>query len=205
MMRIASVVYNEAKDCQGRAVKDEKQISTYILAFEIAEKLLQRYSGQWKIAGNEIVLNLQGLDHPLKIDNINGTINYGTLTTYYYHRYDARKGVSGLVQELCLDLALPFADGNYSTDFLFKVFVKLVEIFHARCDLRILPGSQNGEWEIRLNQTGPSGWINDQNVIENRFGEKMEISAWEGLRPEKVATYIFGFNRFCKNFQCPMK
>ncbi|MGI6451732.1 MAG: hypothetical protein ACOX3R_16170 [Desulfitobacteriia bacterium] len=205
MMRIASLTYNEAKDCQGSGVRDEKQISTYILSFEIAERLLERFSGQWKITGNEIVLNLAGLGHSLAIDYVAGIIKYGTLSAYFYHRYDPRKGVSGLVRDLCLDLAVPQVEGSYSTDFLFKVFVKLVEIFHPRCDLRILSGPKEGEWEIRLNQTGPSGWINAQNFAENRFGEKVDISVWQSLRPEKVATYIFGFNRFCKNFQCPMK
>lgn len=205
MMRIASLTYNEAKDCMGCGYRDEKQISTYILSFQIAEQLLKRFQGQWKITGDEIVLSLENLSHPLSIDLSSGTIQYGTLRTRFFHRYAPIKGVSGLVDELCSDLVLPMGEPKNNTEFLFKVFVKLVEIFHARCDLRIAPGKTDGEWEIRLNQNGPSGWVGEDRIAENRFGEKIDISQWENLRTEKAATYIFGFNRFCKNFQCPMK
>jgi hypothetical protein len=189
----------------GCGVREEKQVSTYILSFQIADQLLKSYKGNWEISKNEIVLNLENLDVPLAIEFTSGTIHYGTLTTRFYHRYTPEKGVAGLVGELCSDLAIPTREADQNSEFLFKVFVKLVEIFHARCDLRIIPGKEKGEWEIRLNQEGPSGWISEDNIAENRFGEKMDITQWENLRPEKVATYIFGFNRFCKNFQCPMK
>jgi len=205
MMRIASLTYNEARECLGCGVRDEKQISTYILSFQIADQLLKRFKGEWKITANEVVLDLEGLNHSLTIDFTSGNINYGTVMARFNHRYSSEKGVSGLAAELCSDLAIPANEPKSNPDFLFKVFVKLVEIFHARCDLRIAPGKSQGEWEIRLNQDGPSGWVSDDNIAENRFGEKMDISQWENLRPEKAATYIFGFNRFCKNFQCPMK
>lgn len=204
MMRIASLTYNEARDCMGCGVRDEKQISTYILSYQIAEQLLKRYKGQWEIKTNEIVLRLEGLNQSLSIDFNSGIINYGTLTTPFLSRYSPEKGVSSLVEELCSDLAIPPREPNNNSGFLFKLFVKLVEIFHARCDLRIVPGKSNGEWAISLSD-GPAGWVGDDNIAENRFGEKMDISVWEKLRPEKAATYIFGFNRFCKNFQCPMK
>lgn len=205
MMRLATLTYNEAKDCMGSGCRDEKQISTYILSFEIAEQFLKRFAGQWKITGSEIVLYLEDLSHPLAVDFSSGTIHYGTLMTRFFQRYQPQKGVSGLVKELCSDLAIPMREEKNNTDFLFKVFVKLIEIFHARCDLRIIPGKNEGEWQISLNQNGPIGWISDDRIAENRFGEKIDISKWENLRPEKAATYVFGFNRFCKNFQCPMK
>lgn len=205
MMRIATLTYNEAKDCTGSGYREEKETSTYILSFEIAEQLLKNFGGQWKITNNEIVLNLQGLSHPLSIDFSNGLINYGTVMTRFYHRYSPVKGVTALVRELCLDMAIPFNEQQYHPDFLFKVLVKLVEIFHARCDLRIRPGKSEGQWEIYLAQNELSGWVGLNNIAENRLGQKVDLSKWQSLRTEKAATYLFGFNRFCKNFECPMK
>ena len=188
MMRIASLTYNEARDCIGCGIRDEKQVSTYILSFQIANELLKHYKGEWKIATHEIVLNLEGLNYPLMIELTSGAINYGTLTTRFYHRYSPEKGVVGLVNDLCSDLAIPMGKTMKGTGFLFNVLVKLVEIFHARCDLRILPGKAEGEWEIRLNGEGPSGWVSEDMIAENRFGEKIDISQWKNLRPEKAAT-----------------
>ena len=205
MMRIASLTYNEARDCTGSGYRDEKQISTYILSFEIAEQLLKSFGGQWKITNNELVLNLQDLSHPLTIDFSSGIIHYGSLMTRFYHRYSPAKGVSTLVQELCADLAIPLEGPKQTLDFVFKVLVKLVEIFHARCDLRIKPGKTEGEWEISLSQDELFGWIGHNKIAVNRLGEKVDLSEWENLRIEKAATYLFGFNRFCKNFECPMK
>lgn len=205
MMRIASLTYNEARECMGSSVRDEKQISTYILSFEIAEQLLRRFQGKWRITANEIVLDLKDLRYPLSIDPSSGTINYGSLRTRFFQRYTPEKGVHGLIEELCLDLAIPIVEPKNKTEFLFRVFVKLVEIFHARCDLRLLEVKKDEEWKISLNEDGFFGFIGADKIAVNRFGEKIDISQWENLRPEKVATYIFGFNRFCKNFQCPMK
>jgi len=204
-MRIASLNYEEDRECRGSSVRDEKQISTYILSFQVAEKLLRIHQGSWKITGNQIVLQLKDLEQDLVIDIESGKISYGTVTIPFANRYSAAQGVMSLVQELCSDLNIPPKEAVNDLDFLFKVFVKLVEVFHARCDLRILPGNADGEWEIRLGEEGPSGWLSADNIAENRFGEKMDISVWENLRAEKVATYLFGFNRFCKNFQCPMR
>lgn len=207
-MRIASLTYNEARDCTGSGYRDEKQISTYILSFEIAEQLLESYGGQWKITHNELVLNLQGLSYPLTIDFSSEIINYGSLMTRFYHRYSPVKGVRALVQELCTDLAIPFEGQKVKSeksDFVFKVLVKLVEIFHARCDLQIKPGKTEGEWEISLSQGELFGWVGRNMIAVNRLGEKLDISEWENLRAEKAATYLFGFNRFCKNFECPMR
>jgi hypothetical protein len=200
------LTYNENRECLGCGLRDEKQIATYILSFQIANQLLKRFDGEWNITSNEIVLKLNNAENPITVEFTSGTINYKTLSTKFYPRYSAEEGVNGLVDGLCTDLALPtIAKAHKNSDFLFNLFVKLVEIFHARCDLRIAPGKTQGEWEIRLSEDGPFGWIGEDQIAENRFGEKMDIAQWENLRPEKVATYVFGFNRFCKNFQCPMK
>ncbi|RNC29971.1 MAG: hypothetical protein AWM53_00195 [Candidatus Dichloromethanomonas elyunquensis] len=205
MMRIASITYDEARECMGCEIRDEKQISTYILSFQIADHFLRRFEGNWKITQNTIILDLKRLSNSLMIEFTAGAIHFGTLTTRFYHRYSPEKGVTGLVEELYSDLGIPSNKPTHNTDFLFTVFVKLVEIFHARCGLRIIPGKTEGEWEIHLSEQGPFGWVSDDRIAENRFGEKIDITQWETLRPEKAATYIFGFNRFCKHFQCPMK
>jgi len=205
MMRIASLTYNENRECMGCGIRDEKQVSTYILSFQIADQLLRRFDGKWEITEKDIILDLENLNDPIAIEFTSGSINFGTVTTRFYHRYSPEKGVSGLVEELCSDLAIPVEKSDKNREFLFNVFVKLVEVFHARCDLRIAQGKSGEEWEIRLSEEGPFGWVSKDNVATNRFGEKIDISQWKSLRPEKVATYIFGFNRFCKNFQCPIK
>ncbi|KUO60399.1 MAG: hypothetical protein APF84_17020 [Gracilibacter sp. BRH_c7a] len=207
MLRIMSMSYNEARECSGCSLRDEKQVSTHILSFQIAGHLLKQHQGSWNITEKELILKLKGFTNPVAIDIMSGTITYGTVTMPFYSRYSPEKGVKVLVDEICEDLAIPCRDDSDSnnSNFLFNAFVKLVEIFHARCDLRIIPSKTEGEWEIRLSQDGPSGWIGEDNIAENRFGEKIDISQWKNIRPEKLATYIFGFNRFCKHFQCPMK
>lgn len=205
MMRIASISYDDRRVCRGCAIRDERQVSTYILAFQIADHFLRRYQGKWTINGNEITLQLHELTHPISIEVISGTINYGTLTTSFYHRYLPYKGITALIDELCSDLAIPMSEPSGSSEFMFKVFVKLVEIFHARCDLHIAQGKTAGEWEIHLNKDGPVGWVGEDGIAENRFGQKIDILQWRKLRAEKAAMYIFEFNRFCQDFECPLK
>lgn len=206
MMRISSIAYNEDKDCDctGCAFRDEKQISTYILSFQIAETLLNRLQGNWHIYRDQIILTFAELDNQLTIDHSSGIINYGSLSTTFYHRYNPVKGISVLVEDICSDLAIPFQEKVQENVFLFSLFVKLVEIFHARCNLQIKTGNTEGKWELRLSD-GASGWINREGIAENRFGEKFDTAQWQKLRIEKAALYLFGFNSFCKNFQCPMK
>lgn len=205
MLRIMSMSYNEARECAGSSLRDEKQVSTYILSFQIAGELLKQNQGDWDITSKEIILKLEGFANPVIIDVSSGTLTFGTVAMPFYNRYSPEKGVKVLVDEVCSDLAIPCKQDSNNSAFLFNAFVKLVEIFHARCNLRIGPSKTEGEWEIQLSQDGPFAWIGEDNIAENRFGEKMDISQWKNLRPEKVATYIFGFNRFCKHFQCPMK
>ena len=205
MLRIMSMTFNEARECAGCTLRDEKKISTYILAFQIAGQFISQHQGRWDITGNEIVLDLEGLEKPVVIDINHGTLAYGSVTMPFYSRYSPAKGVKVLVDEICSDLAIPCRNESSKPERLFNILVKLVEIFHARCDLHIIPGKSKGDWEIRLSQDGPYGWVGEDGIAENRFGEKIDINQWEHLRPEKAATYIFGFNRFCSNFQCPMK
>ncbi|AFV03660.1 MULTISPECIES: hypothetical protein [unclassified Dehalobacter] len=205
MMRISSIAYNQDRDCIGCAIRDEKQISTYILSFQIADQLLSRYQGKWGISGNAITLLFTDLDHPLTIDYDSGIINYGSLTTAFYHRYNPAKGLTVLVEDICSDLAIPQSEPIEYEEYFFRLFVKLVEIFHARCNVQILPGKNEGKWEIRLGEGEASGWIGKDGIAENRFGEKIDIKQWQSLRIEKAALYVFGFNSFCKNFQCPIK
>ena len=205
MLRIMSMSYNEARECSGCSLRDEKQVSTYILSYQIAGQLLNKYQGEWKLTEKEIVLNLRGLDNPIIIDTTSGALSYGSVVMRFLQRYSPKLGVKALVNEICSDMGIPSVDEKNNTEFLFNIFVKLIEIFHARCDLRILPGKAKGEWEILLSQDSLFGWIGEDNIAENRFGEKIDISQWQNLRPEKAATRIFGFNRFCNHFQCPMK
>lgn len=206
MMRISSIAYNEDKDCDctGCAFRDEKQISTYILSFQIAEILLKRLQGNWNIYRDQIILNFEEVDSPLTIDYNSGVINFGPLSTTFYHRYNPAKGIAILVEDICSDLAIPSQEMAQESEYLFGIFVKLVEIFHARCNLQVRMGNTEGEWELRLSE-GAAGWINRNGIAENRFGEKIDTVQWQNLRREKAALYLFGFNSFCKNFQCPMK
>ncbi|MFA6808295.1 MAG: hypothetical protein WCR27_04815 [Eubacteriales bacterium] len=208
MMRIATLTYDKAKECNGPAMRDDQEISTYILSYQIAEQLLKHFAGEWSLVGKEIVLKLKDLEYAVIINGETGTVHYGSLMTRYYSRYNVSEGVSGLVKDICSDFALPLGKPNVEIDYLFRVFVKLIGIFHARCDIQILPKiSSNNirEWELQLSKDGPCGWIDEDGLAENRFGQKIDIYQWENLRTEKVATYLFGFNRFCSNFQCPMK
>ncbi|UWG96937.1 hypothetical protein LPY66_19010 [Dehalobacter sp. DCM] len=206
MMRISSIAYNQDKDCDctGCTFRDEKQISTYILSFQIADLLLKRLKGNWQISRDHLVLTCEELENPLSIDYSAGIINYGSLSTTFYHRYNPAKGISVLVEDICNDLMIRSEEAVHANDYLFSLFVKLIEIFHARCNLRIEIGSTEGEWVLRLSE-GTAGWIKLNGIAENRFGEKIDTTQWQNMRIEKAALYLFGFNSFCKNFQCPMK
>lgn len=205
MLRIRSLTYNEASECMGCAFRDEKQISTYILSFQIADQLLRQHRGTWKITESGIELYLDGMNNAVTIDIHSGIVKHGTVNAPFFNRYDAGHGVKGLVAELCSDLAVPAGSADHKPAYLFGLFVKLVEIFHARCDLRIVPGKASGEWTIVLGHDSLEGYIGEDGIAENRFGQKADIFQWQNLRPEKAAAYVFSFNRFCDNVQCSMK
>ena len=134
-------------------------------------------------------------------------MTYGTITTQLTQRYSPEKGTRLLAEEICQNLGLSVSDQLTESDYLFTLFVKLVEIFHARCGLQIYTvESQNGEdrWEIALCDEGSKGWLGRHGLAYNRFGEQIDIKEWSILRPEKIATYVFGFNRFCGHYPSPL-
>ncbi|MDA8228140.1 MAG: hypothetical protein M0T74_10695 [Desulfitobacterium hafniense] len=207
-MRLNIPTYNPVKECTGCITRDESVVSGYILSFQLADQFLSLYGGSWKLSKNEIKLTLEGVTLPLAFDLSNATLSIGTLTTQILSRYSAEKGLTKMIGELISDLNLPTPSFKRDVDPLFTVFVKMIEIFHARCGLNILP--VEGEsglkgWELCLCKEGPRGWISQDGIAENRFGERADITSWYSLRPEKTATYLFGFNRFCKNFASPFK
>jgi hypothetical protein len=207
-MRLTLPSYNPVKECQGCTLRDENKVAAHILSYQLAEHLLKRFSGTWQLADGEIKLRLAGVEQPLRFDLNTGTLGYGTLRTSITARYSVEKGIAALIREISQDLMLPASESKGYEDPLFSLFVKLVEIFHARCGLNILPVETDQHlqgWELALCEEGPRGWISTEGIAENRFGERADIKEWYTLRPEKMAAYVFGFNKFCGNYPSPFK
>ncbi|HVJ50773.1 hypothetical protein [Desulfitobacterium sp.] len=207
-MRLMIPMDNLVKDCQGCREKDEAKVSTQILSFELADRLLRRYSGTWRITQEELEIHLCGVDFPLRFELAEGVLTYSIVRTHLLSRYDANKGVARLEEELIEDLALPYLEDKGIQDPLFQMLVKLIEIFHARCGLNIRSIEMDQEttgWEIFLCEDGPHGWISREGIAKNQFGEQVDLKTWFNLRPEKLASYVFGFNSFCKNYANPLK
>lgn len=207
-MRLTLQAYNPVKECQGCTLRDENKVAAYILSFQLAELLLKGFTGTWQLTSGELKLRLAGVEQPLCFELNTGTLGYGTLRTSIVARYSVEKGLVTLVKEISQDFGLPSSEEKGFNDSLFGLFVKLVEIFHARCGLNILPVEKDSQlvgWELSLSDEGQRGWINTEGIAENRFGEKVDIREWYTLRPEKMATYVFGFNKFCRNFPSPVK
>lgn len=207
-MRLTLATYNPVKECQGCTLRDENKVAAHILSFQLAELLLKRYSGTWKLTKGELKLHLEGVEQPINFELNTGTIAYGSLRTSIVARYSAEKGLAQLGEDISKDFALPAAEFKGFDDVLFMLFVKLMEIFHARCGLNILPIEKEHQlvgWELCLCDEGPRGWISTEGIVENRFGERADVKDWLTLRPEKMATYVFGFNQFCRNYPSPFK
>lgn len=207
-MRLTLPVYNPVKECQGCTLRDENKVAAHILSFQLAELLLKRFTGTWQLTGGELKLRLAGVEQPLCFDLNTGTLGYGTLRASIVARYSVKKGLATLANEISQNFALPSSEDKEFNDSLFSLFVKLIEIFHARCGLNILPVEKDNQlvgWELSLSDEGQQGWINTVGIAENRFGERTDIREWYTLRPEKMAAYVFGFNQFCKNFKSPIK
>lgn len=207
-MRLALATYNPVKECKNCSMRDENLVSAHILSFQTAAQLLQRFGGSWNTDGEGIELHLAGIENSLQFDLATGTVRNGTVMTQLGPRYTPDKGILALTDELCADLALPKTEGGVPLDPVFTLFLKLVEIFHARCGLRIIRvDSANGlgTWELRLEADGLSGWIGSDGYAHNRFGESIDLNIWQNLRPEKAATYIFGFNQFCRHYPNPLQ
>ena len=207
-MRLTLPSYNPTKECQGCTLRDENKVAAHILSFQLAELLLKRFSGTWQLTNGELKLRLTGVEQPLCFELNTGTLGYGTLRASIGARYSVEKGIAALADEISQDFVFPSTVDKGYKDSLFGLFVKLVEIFHARCGLNILPVEKDNQllgWELSLCEEGPRGWINTEGIAENRFGERADIKEWYTLRPEKMATYVFGFNRFCRNYPSPFK
>jgi hypothetical protein len=207
-MRLTLPTYNPMKECQGCTLRDENKVAAHILSFQLAEHLLKRFSGSWKLTKGELKINLEGNEQPLCFDLNTGTLAYGSVRTSITARYSVEKGIALLSEEVSNNLALSVVEHKAFTDSLFSLFVKLIEIFHARCGLNILPVEKDHclvGWELCLCEDGPRGWISSEGIAENRFGERADIKEWFALRPEKMASYVFGFNKFCGNYPSPFK
>jgi len=206
-MRLALPIYNPVRECSSCPNRDERTVSAYIVSFQLARQLLQRYPGTWKLDQNKLSLLLDGAAAPLEFGLVDGNLHYGSVVTQVVSRYSPSQGINVLANEICRDFVLPEATQATRPDGLFSLFVKLVEIFHARCGLQVSEETtSNGEpaFVVRLCDEGRIGWVSRDGVAKNRFGEEVTLAAWSGLRLEKAATYLFGFNRFCRHYQSPL-
>lgn len=206
-MRLMLPMDNPSKECQKCREHDEAKVSAQILSFQLADHLLRRYSGTWEIGQGDLQIHLQGVDFPLRFELDTGVLEYGTVRTQILVHYTTDKGLARLAEELIENVALPCTEEKEFQDPMFRVFVKLIEIFHARCGLTIKSVQKDGEtagWEIFLCEDGPRGWISSEGIAENHLGERVDIKTWFNLRPEKLAGYVFGFNSFCKNYSSPV-
>ena len=206
-MRLALPAYNKAKECKICLDKEETVVSAYILSFQTASQILKKNIGTWSIVKDELRIQLKDVLITIVIDLTNSKLTYGTIMTQLTQRYSPEKGTELFAEEIYQNLGLTFSNQNTESDLLFTLFLKLVEIFHARCGLQIYEvESENGEeqWEIALCNEGSKGWVGRNGLASNRFGEQIDIKEWSGLRPEKIATYFFGFNRFCGHYPSPL-
>ncbi|WP_019851277.1 hypothetical protein [Desulfitobacterium sp. PCE1] len=206
-MRLPLPSYNPVKQCQGCSQYDENKVAAQILSYQLAYYLLKRYSGTWQVKKDEILLQLEGADSPMHFELHTGVLRYKTLRTSIVSRYSVDHGLNELAEDIIKDFALPNSHGDFQ-DSLFGLFVKLIEIFHARCGLRIAQcekGQNLAGWELTLGDETLRGWISADGVAENRFGERYNLKKWFNLRPEKMAAYAFGFYRFCENYPSPIK
>lgn len=206
-MRLAIPAYNKVKECKICLDKEETVVSAYILSFQTASQILKKNIATWIIVKDELKIQIKDVVIPIVIDLTNSKLTYGTITTQLTQHYSPEKGTKLLAEEICQNLELIVSNQDTEFDLLFTLFVKLVEIFHARCGLQIYEvESENGEeqWEIALCNEEPKGWIERNGLATNRFGEQIDIKVWSGLRPEKIATNFFGFNRFCRHYPSPL-
>jgi hypothetical protein len=205
-MRLALPLDNPAKECISCKVTTENYVSGYILSFQVADQLLRCFPGSWEIWPNQLTLQIEGVEEALVFNLGTGSVNKGELVIQLLPRYSSDKKLITLTEEIARDLGLPpMTKGN--VDSKFQLLVKLVEIFHARCGLHILPVLFNQEelLELRLCQEGggPQGWLSKEGMVLNRFGESVDMKKWSDLRPEMQAANLFGFQRFCRHYPNP--
>lgn len=206
-MRLAVSDFNPVKECQSCNNREEREVSSYILSYQIAHQLLMSVPGQIQVDGNRLILNLDS-HGSLHFDLRSGSLNANNLSISLVQRYQLDKRLDELTRQIKEELEINPAGEGYQVNPIYTLLVKLVEIFHARCGLHVQSVQTQGDiaqWEIQLCEGGPRGWIQSDGIIRNRFGEEANLSDWSTLRPEKLAAYVFGFNRFCRHYPSPIK
>ena len=205
-LRVALVV-NPVKECQSCTQRDEREVSAHILSYQIAHQLLASVPGQIQVDGSRLILNLQAHD-PLHFDLRSGSLYAKNLNIPLEQRYHTNKRLDELARQIKEEVQLSSLETEHRIDPLITLLVKLIEIYHARCGLHVSSAQSEEDkvtWEIKLHEEGPTGWIQSDGVLRNRFGEEMNLLDWAHLRPEKLAMYVFGFNRFCRHFPSPVE
>jgi hypothetical protein len=205
LVGVAQYNYDENRECRGCSDREENNLSRYILAFQVADELLRRYEYHWSISRDEITLNSCDFNNEIRIGFNSGLLRTASTEIDLLENYDSFAGVKGLTDFICEQLELEQRSGDREISYVFDLLTKLVQIFHARCNLRIIPGDFVGtrEWEISIGDDEAKGWLNEKGIARNRFGQVIDTKNWRGLRTEKAATYLFGFNSFCQNFRSP--
>lgn len=206
-MRFPLPIYNPVKECNSCIQQEENEVSAHILAYQVANQLIKAHSGSMTMDCSTLAINLRFLEEPLTINLHSGQLSYQSLSVPLQQHYASGMSLGQIVSEIEDYLALP--EANPGSDYeIYSLLTKLVEIYHARCGLKITT-LENSEgkttWELRLSDQDRVGWIYSDGTAKNRFGEVLELKDWEHLRPEKRASYVFGFNRYCSNYPSPLK
>lgn len=206
-MRLALATYNPVKECQSCTIREEKEVSAHILAYQVAHQLFNSYSGSLNMDYNTLIVQLDFSEAPLTIDLHAGHLNYKSLSIPLQQHYESGRSLSEIVKEIQDYLALPEVSPTPDREY-YTLLTKLIEIFHARCGLHfrtIETTEEKTTWEFSLCEQGPQGWISSDGIVSNRFGEVLNLRDWKHLRPEKLAAYVFGFSRFCRHFPSPIR
>lgn len=206
-MRFPLPIYNPVKECNCYMQQNETEVSAHILAYQVANQLIRKHSGMLAIDADTLVITLNSLEEPIRINLRSSELNYRAMSISLEERYSSGMRLAQIVNEISDYLGLP--EENITSDLdIYGLLTKLIEIYHARCGLKIITlDNSDGKvtWELRLSEQGPSGWIYSDGTAKNRYGEIVELNEWKNLRPEKMAAYVFGFNRYCSNYPSPLK
>lgn len=205
LVGVAQYYYDHNRECRGCSDREENNLSRYILAFQVADELLRRYEFDWSISKYEILLNSRDFIHEIRIGFNSGLLATALTEIDLLEKFNPFSGIKGLTDFICQEIELEQRSAYRDPGYVFDLMAKLVQIFHARCNLRIIPGDLVGtkEWEISIGDDEAKGWLNEKGIARNRFGQVIDTKKWMGLRSEKAATYLFGFNSFCQNFRSP--
>ncbi|NMA68545.1 MAG: hypothetical protein GX958_03905, partial [Desulfitobacterium sp.] len=158
-MRVALSVLNPVKDCQCSVMRDENEVSAHILAYQIAYHLLSSISGHIQIDDSRLTLNLEEYGS-LHFDFQSGFLYGQKLKIPFSESYLEEKGLNELIKGIKEELRITSVDKLHEVDPITTLLVKLIEIYHARCGLKIYTReNEDGQpiWEINLHDGGPSG------------------------------------------------